>query len=108
MSEKWIGERMGAPPETEEPRPRDRGVFLTTHWSVVLRAGAAVTEESAAALDLAEALAGKRDDGQGGHVSVSTHHLVTLRQLAEKSTGTSSQERWLRWFLIERLQTTAP
>jgi hypothetical protein len=54
--------------------------------------------------DLAEALAGKRDDGRGGRVSIPMDRLDTLRQLAETNGDDTPQKRWLRWFLIERLQ----
>ncbi|MFO1500752.1 MAG: protein kinase [Verrucomicrobiota bacterium] len=54
--------------------------------------------------ELAEALAGKQDDGHGGRVAVSNARLETLRRLAETSHGDVPSDRWLRWFLIERLQ----
>ena len=53
--------------------------------------------------DLAEALAGKRDDGKGGRVSIPTDRLDILRQLAETNGDDTPENRWLRWFLIERL-----
>jgi len=39
------------PPDSKESEGRDAGVFATTHWSVVMHAGAATTMESTAALD---------------------------------------------------------
>jgi len=54
--------------------------------------------------DLAEALAGTRDDRKGGRVSVPTEHLDTLRQLATTNGDETPESRWLRWFLIDRLR----
>jgi len=41
----------GAPPESTGAGVRDAGVFASTHWSVVRRAGTATSVESMAALD---------------------------------------------------------
>jgi WD40 repeat protein len=54
--------------------------------------------------DLAEALGGKRDDGKGGRVSVPADRLHALRKVAEVD-GDAPQNRWLRWFLLERVQS---
>jgi hypothetical protein len=56
---------------------------------------------------LAEALAGKREDGRGGRISVSTDQLDAVRRLAAESGGQAPSHRWLRWFLLDRLQSPA-
>lgn len=56
---------------------------------------------------LAEALAGKRDDGHGGRIVVPTAQLDSLRQLAATSGEETPPHRWLRWFLLERQQAKA-
>lgn len=55
--------------------------------------------------DLAEALAGKREAGENGSVAVSSERIDVLRRRALESHGTSPADRWLRWFLVERLQS---
>ena len=54
--------------------------------------------------DLAEALAGKRNDNQSGSVAVAADSLHALRQRAKANTEDTPENRWLRWFLIERLR----
>jgi WD40 repeat protein len=58
--------------------------------------------------DLAEALAGKQQDSQGGHSLVQPDRLDALRRMAETNLDDTPQNRWLRWFLIERVKRTAP
>jgi hypothetical protein len=70
------------------------------HWTL--------PETSAAAAwlpDLAEALAGKRDDRENGSVAASMERLNALRQLALTNRVDSPEQPWLRWFLVERLQS---
>lgn len=54
---------------------------------------------------LAEALAGKQDDGKGGRTAISTAFLDRLRRLADEKGTNTAAKAWLRWFLIERLQS---
>ncbi len=57
--------------------------------------------------DLAEALAGMRNEAQGGSVAVTTERLDVLRQGATAAVDTPDQ-RWLRWFLLGRLVGESP
>ncbi len=57
--------------------------------------------------ELAEALAGKRDNRDGGSVSVPMDKLVSLREFVTTNRAETVQQRWLRWFLVERLQEQA-
>ena len=56
--------------------------------------------------DLAEALAGKRDTSDGGSVPVPADRIEVLRQRATAFPADSLSERWLHWFLFERLQSS--
>src|SRR4026207_533 len=51
MSEDVNRSRLASAPDLTGSAARDAGVFASTHWSVVTRAGAATTVESMAALD---------------------------------------------------------
>jgi len=51
MSDEPHPSASAAPPDSKASEARDGGVFATTHWSVVMRAGADTTPESAVALD---------------------------------------------------------
>lgn len=55
--------------------------------------------------DLAEALAGRRDDRSTATVAVPMDRLESVRQQARTNRVDDPQQRWLRWFLVERLQT---
>ena len=58
--------------------------------------------------DLAEALAGRRDEGGGRTAPVASDRLDALRQLAEGGGDATFHDHWLKWFLVERLQSPAP
>lgn len=51
MSAESLRVTAAAPPVPAEPGPRDSGVFATTHWSLVLKAGSVTNEASLSALD---------------------------------------------------------
>lgn len=51
MSEESDRSRLASPLGASVPAARDEGMFGSTHWSAILRAGAATTTESVAALD---------------------------------------------------------
>jgi eukaryotic-like serine/threonine-protein kinase len=53
--------------------------------------------------DLAEALAGKRSEPGGGSVAVTVDRLEDLRRQAA-TPGSDPDQRWLHWFLIDRLE----
>jgi WD40 repeat protein len=53
--------------------------------------------------DLAEALAGKQYNGEGESPVGQPDRLAALRRLAESKLDDTPQNRWLRWFLIERV-----
>lgn len=56
--------------------------------------------------DLAEALANKREDHHGGGLTVSSETFGDIRKLVDVES-TAADQKWLRWFLIERLQDQA-
>lgn len=58
--------------------------------------------------DLAEALAGRRDEGGGRTAPVASDRLDALRQLAEGGGDATFHDHWLKWFLVERLQSPVP
>jgi WD40 repeat protein len=55
--------------------------------------------------ELAEALAGKRELGENGSVAISAERLDVLRRQALDNQLTGPGERWLRWFLVDRMQS---
>jgi eukaryotic-like serine/threonine-protein kinase len=54
--------------------------------------------------DLAESLAGKRSEPGGGSVAVAVDRLDDLRRQAAQ-TGGDPDQRWLHWFLVQRLES---
>ncbi len=56
--------------------------------------------------DLAEALAGKKDDRAGQDPAVPVDRLQALRQRALAQPTDGAPQGWLRWFLFDRLENS--
>ena len=111
MSEEWNGSAVGSPQDPARPAGQHAGLFATTHWSVVIRAGADSTMGSMDALDLLCRQYWKplyyfvRRRGYSEHDAQDLTQSFFARLLEKGSLDAADRERGrFRTFLLASLQ----